>query len=74
MKKHSCTRTKCESIILNALAPFEVHQINNELKTFNFSMVVNDTLNLKNFKFRSFLFHISFLKRDLKLKCLYSQM
>jgi len=44
-KKFSCARTKCESIILNILAPFAMDQIIDKLKTVNYTTVMMDTSN-----------------------------
>ncbi|VVC27326.1 Ribonuclease H-like domain [Cinara cedri] len=50
IKKFSCARTKCESIILNVLAPFAMDQIIDELKAVNFATVMIGTSNHKNLK------------------------
>jgi len=49
-KKFSFVRNKCESIILNVLAPFAIDQIIDELKAVNFATIMIDTSNHKNLK------------------------
>jgi len=70
MKKFSCARTKCESIILNELAPFAMDQIIDELKAINFATVMIDTSNHKNLKIVHILIRYFNPKTGVQIKVL----
>lgn len=69
-KKFSCARTKCESIILNVLAPFAMDQIIDELKAVNFATVMIDTSNHKNLKIVPILIRYFNPKTGVQIKVL----
>lgn len=49
-KKLTCSRTKCESIVVNVLVPFAMQQLCKELKEAKYMSVMVDTSNHKNVK------------------------
>ncbi|VVC35789.1 Hypothetical protein CINCED_3A001819 [Cinara cedri] len=69
-KKFSCARTKCESIILNVLAPFAMDQIIDELKAVNFATVMIDTSNHTNLKIVPILIRYFNPKTGVQIKVL----
>ncbi|KAL4098108.1 hypothetical protein QTP88_022777 [Uroleucon formosanum] len=69
-KKFSCARTKCESIILNVLAPFAMNQIIDELKAVNFATIIIDTSNHKNLKIVPILIRYFDPKTGVQIKVL----
>ncbi|KAL4131790.1 hypothetical protein QTP88_009047 [Uroleucon formosanum] len=69
-RKFSCARTKCESIILNVLAPFAINQIIDELKAVNFATIMIDTSNHKNLKIVPILIRYFDPKTGVQIKVL----
>ncbi|VVC27179.1 Hypothetical protein CINCED_3A013232, partial [Cinara cedri] len=70
IKKFSCARTKCKSIILNVLAPFAMDQIIDELKAVNFATVMIGTSNHKNLKIVPILIRYFNPKTGVQIKVL----
>jgi hypothetical protein len=49
-EKFSCGRTKCESIVVNVLAPFAMQQFSEERESVKYLIVMVDTSDHKNLK------------------------
>ncbi|XP_025410915.1 uncharacterized protein LOC112683919 [Sipha flava] len=69
-KKFSCARTKCESIIVNVIAPFAIQQMLDELKSVKFLTIMVDTSNHKNLKLVPILIRYFNPQEGVKIKVL----
>lgn len=47
-KNYFCACTKCESVIMNVIALFAIHQTSDELKSIKFTMIMVNISNHKN--------------------------
>jgi hypothetical protein len=64
----SCGRTKCEAIVVNALAPFAMQQILEELETVKYISVMVDTSNHKRLKLVPVLVPYFIRRKDVQTK------